>query len=82
MTFRRKIELKEEYEKWVEENSSKLGCQIDGSSFVMVLTFLDDKELLVDPNIKLRRELLESAVFAMDKHGRSAVILDGMDEPI
>ena len=82
MTFARKIELQKEYEKWVEEISKESGYLIDGSSFVTVLTFLDDKELLVDPNIKLRRELLESAVFAMDKHGRNAVILDGMDEPI
>lgn len=48
MTFTRKIELEEEYEKWVKEASAEVGAQIDGASLITALTFLNEKGLLVD----------------------------------
>lgn len=68
MTFSRKIELKKEYEKWIEENSKELGVQLDASSFITVLVFLEDLGLLLDPNRKLMDELYEAAITEIKAH--------------
>lgn len=76
MTFSRKIELKKEYEQWIEKNSKELGAQLDVSSFITVLIFLEDRGLLIDPNRKLMDELYEAAITEIKAHKIPGTMMD------